>query len=93
MGVFDTEVVLVTVEALLEVAGTGSLVVEAGVTLAMEVWGVSGTGGSMVAEEVPVEAVVKRACRAPAAASSRGHFIGSSFVRNCKEWIDNLQHV
>ena len=88
-GVFNTVVVLVTVEALFEVVGTGLLAVEAGVLLAIEVWSVSGIEESMVVGDGPAEAVVSRAWRAPAAASSRGHFLGSCFVRNCKQCIYN----
>lgn len=92
MGVFGAEVVLVTVEALLEMAGTetGSMVVAVGVSWAVEGTGVSGTGGSTEAGAEPPEAEVRSAWSAPAAASSNGHLLGSCFVRNCKQQFTNF---
>lgn len=67
------------------VAASGTVLLGVGVgefiSLSMEVWSVCDMG-SIVAGEVPPGAVARRAWRGPAAASSKGHFIGSCFVRN-----------
>ena len=92
IGVLDAGVVLVTVEALSEVAGPGvaSVVVAVEVSWAVEGREVSGIVGSTVAEAEPPEAEVRRAWRAPAAASSNGHFLGSCLVRNCKQQCTDI---
>lgn len=63
MRVFDAGVVLVTVEALSEVAETETdpVVVVVSVSWAVEGRGVSGTGGSTVDGAEPPEAEVRRA--------------------------------
>lgn len=70
------------IEGALLASQTVSLVVGAGMSLAMELWSLCDTVESMAAGEVPPGAVAKRAWSGPAAASSKGHFIGSCFVRN-----------